>query len=113
MAQEAGATVSKKGSFIGGHSVLTQRPRDFDAELERKAERARKRAIKEQAAFDKTRAKKLAETRAKIEALNMAMNKAAADRRAVTKKQRPDKPLRATKDFVVLKISRTGSRNAK
>jgi hypothetical protein len=27
----------KKASYIGGHTLLVQRPRDFEAELERKA----------------------------------------------------------------------------
>lgn len=45
--------------------MLTQRPGDFDAELERKAIRAREEAIKAQTSFDKNRARKLGEKYAK------------------------------------------------
>lgn len=99
--------MSKKGSYIGGHTVLTQRPGDFDAELERKAIRAREMAIKAQASFDKNRARKLGKIRAKLNAINQAIKQAAADRRAETQRQIPNKIRRAPKtDFVVLKISR-------
>jgi hypothetical protein len=99
--------MSKKGSFLGGHSVLTQRPRDFDAELERDAARAKGRAVREQADFDKQRMKQGSRTLAKIEALDQAMLEAAAKRRAETRGQKPSKIVRAPKtDFRVLKVSR-------
>ena len=101
--------MSKKGSYIGGHTVLTQRPGDFDAELERKAIRARELAAKAQASFDKNRLRKAAKNRTKLKALDRAMEQAAAERRADTKGQRPDKIRRAPKsDFVVVKASRKG-----
>jgi hypothetical protein len=100
--------MSKKGSYIGGHTVLTQRPGDFDAE-ERKAIRARELAAKAQASFDKNRLRKAAKNRTKLKALDRAMEQAAAERRADTKGQRPDKIRRAPKsDFVVVKVSRKG-----
>jgi hypothetical protein len=43
-----------RGSYHGGSTVLTQHPRNFEAELKKKAIRARKRAVREQAAFDET-----------------------------------------------------------
>lgn len=99
----------KKGSYIGGHTVLTQRPSDFESELERKAIRARELAKKAQELFDKRRLRKVAKTGAKLNALDQAMHEAAAERRAETKGQKPDKIRRAPKsDFVVLKISRKG-----
>jgi hypothetical protein len=102
-----GFEMSKKGSFIGGHKVLTQRPRDFDAELERAAIRAKKRATKAQAAFDVRGAKSLAKSLAKIDNLDQAMREAAADRRAETQPQEPDRIVGASKrDFVVVKVSR-------
>lgn len=101
--------MSKKGSYIGGHIVLTQRPGDFDAELERKAIRARELAANAQTSFDKDRLRKAAKIRAKLRALDQAMGQAAAERRAETKGQRPDKIRRAPKsNFVVVKISRKG-----
>jgi hypothetical protein len=103
--------MSKKGSYIGGHTLLTQKPGDFDAELERKAVRTREKAIKAQASFDKRRARKLGKNRAKLKAMNEAIEQAAADRRAMTQRQIPDKIRRAPKtDFVVLKISRKSPR---
>lgn len=99
--------MSKKGSYIGGHTVLTQRSGNFDAELERKAIRAREKAIKVQASFDKNRARKLGMNCAKLEAISQAMDRAAADRRAETQRQIPNKIRRAPNmDFSVSKISR-------
>jgi hypothetical protein len=101
----------KKGSYIGGHTVLTQRPSDFEAELERKASRAKELASKAQELFDKSRLRKAAKTRAKLDALNQAMHEAAAERRTETSGQSPDKIRRAPKsDFVVMKISRKGTK---
>src|SRR5438034_11170659 len=59
---------------IGGHTVLVQRLGTFDAELERKAIRARERAKKAQASFDKNRKRKLGKQRAKLKALNQAIS---------------------------------------
>jgi hypothetical protein len=103
--------MGKRGSYIGGHTVLMQRPSDFDAELERRAIRARERPIKEQACFDKNRARKLGKQRAKLKAVNEAMVRTAAERRAMTETQTPNKIRRAPKaDFIVVKISRKNSR---
>jgi hypothetical protein len=44
-----------RGSYLGGSTVITQRRHDFEAELKKRAIRAKKRAIREQAAFDENR----------------------------------------------------------
>jgi hypothetical protein len=99
--------MSKKGSYIGGHTLLKQRPGDFEAELERKAIRARKLAAKDQVSFDKKRSRKVA----KIKALHHAWEQAAAERRAERRAEKagqsPDKIRRAPRsDFLVLKVAR-------
>jgi hypothetical protein len=105
--------MSKKRSYIGGHRILTQRPGDFEAELERKAVNAKRRSEREQAAFDKARKKKLTKTRARIDAFNRADEKAAADRRATSWTQTADKIRRAPKtDVVVLSISAKVTRSS-
>ena len=83
--------MSKNGSFIDGHTVLTQRPRDFEAELERKATHARKRAAREQAEYDKNIADNRARILARIEQLDRAvMHKINANRRARPAKRRQE-----------------------
>src|SRR6476660_7046268 len=105
--------MSKTRSYLGGHTLLTQRPSDFEAELERKAVSAKNRAERAQAAFDKARVKERANKLAKIDALNRAVEKAAANRRVTSWKERGDKILRAPKiDVVVLKISRKIARSS-
>jgi hypothetical protein len=87
--------MSKKRSYIGGHTLLVQRRSDFEAELERKAVSAKKRAAREQAAFDNARARMIARNLAKVEALNRAAEIAAAERRAESKRQVATKIRRA------------------
>ncbi len=103
--------MSKRGSYIGGHTVLTQQPRDFESALERKAVSAEKRAKRAQADFDKARAEKLAKKQAIFEELNRSVERSAA-RRVMTGKQRADKILRAPKvGVVVVKMSRKSTRS--
>ena len=66
-------------------TLLTQRPGDFEAELERKAIRARKLAAKDQVSFDKKRSRRAD----KINSLNQAMQQAAAERRAERRAENP------------------------
>jgi hypothetical protein len=47
--------MSGSGTYIGGHTIIAQKRSDFEAELERKAVRVRKRLQQEQADFDRAR----------------------------------------------------------
>ncbi len=47
--------MSRKGSYLGGHTVMTQRRSDFEAELARKALVAARRATRAQTEFDQGR----------------------------------------------------------
>jgi hypothetical protein len=105
--------MGRRGSYIGGHTLLVQRPGDFEAELERKSVSARKKAEREQAAYDKARARKLANKVAKLDALNRAAEKAAAERRARGEKRTTARTRHEPKkDFVVFRVSRKVTRSA-
>lgn len=42
----------KKGSYLGGHTVLTQSPGSYEAEMARAAQRAKRRAKSDQERYD-------------------------------------------------------------
>jgi hypothetical protein len=101
--------MSRTGSYLGWNTVIRQRRRDFEEQLKNKASRAKKRAIREQAEFDK----KLAEEREvianKIREANKTTKEAAAKRRKAEQSRSGEhspKVRRPKKEFVVERIER-------
>ena len=101
--------MSKTGNYIGGHTIITPRLGDYMSELERKAVRAKRGAIRAQREFDKglalERERKLA-TIKELEVLNRRVNKVHGYRPPSPSRRRSTKGPPPKKSFVVEKIHR-------
>jgi hypothetical protein len=101
--------MSKTGNYIGGHTIITPRLGNYMTQLERRAMRARRGAIRAQREFDEELAmeqeRKLAMIEG-LEALNRRDNKADNYRRPNPSRRLAKKGPPPKKSFVVKTIHR-------